>query len=95
MKNKRLNHFDNVVEWVANRYSLFGIDEIKTTAEAFGYESPDHPSDWSRILRGSVSRNIIEPTEIYKRSRLKTANGIPRMLYRKRKKLRGGVVNEK
>ena len=85
MKNDRLHYLEKAVDYVAERTSYFGVDEIRISAECMGLTPPPSNSDWSRVLRGAVSKGKIEMTDKYKRSILKESNGIPRMIYRKKK----------
>ena len=91
MRNNRLHEYNNVVDFVSQKMSAFGIDEVKLTSEAKGMKPPRHPSDWSRIMRSSQAEGIISPTDSYARSRLKGSNGIPRMVYKKAKLRKGGA----
>ena len=94
MKNDRLHYLEKAVDYVADRTSYFGIDEVRMAAECKGLKEPPTSSDWSRLLRGCVAKDKIKMTDNYRRSNLKEANGIARMLYKKMKKNGGDLVEE-
>ena len=94
MKNDRLHYLERAVDYVASRTSYFGIDEVRLAAECKGLKEPPCPSDWSRLLRGCLAKKKIVATNDYRKSNLREANGIARMIYKK-KRNGGDNTNEK
>lgn len=94
MKNDRLHYLETAVDYVAQRTNYFGIDEVRIAAECKRLPAPPSNADWSRVMRGAVSKNKIEMTDQYRKSNLKESNGIARMLYKKKRTKGGGKNGE-